>query len=68
MIRAAVSRSAVLCLALAGALAGVDARAAQLTFRWDYAASGAAGFVLYCGNPSGVYPTSVDVGNTDTVQ
>ena len=38
---------------------------AQVTFRWDYTASGAAGFMLYCG-PPGKYTTVVDVGNTDT--
>src|SRR4029453_17974613 len=40
--------------------------AAQVTLRWDYTASGAAGFVLYCGPSSGSYSTRIDVGNTDT--
>ena len=44
----------------------LDARAAPLTFRWDYATSGAAGFVLYCGPSSRTYATRVDVGNTET--
>jgi len=43
-----------------------DACAAQLTFQWDYTASGAAGFVFYCGPSSGNYLTRVDVGNTQT--
>ena len=43
-----------------------EAYAAQVTFRWDYGASGAAGFVLYCGSSSRNYPKRVDVGNTDT--
>ena len=43
-----------------------EANAAPVTFRWDYTASGAAGFVLYCGPSSKNYPTRVDVGNTDT--
>ena len=44
----------------------IVANAAQVTFRWDYAASGAAGFMLYCGPPGGSYTAIVDVGNTDT--
>jgi PKD repeat protein len=40
--------------------------AAEVTFRWDYAASGAAGFVLYCGQSSGSYSIREDVGNTTT--
>jgi len=43
-----------------------SARAAQVTLRWDYDASGAAGFVLYCGLSSRSYATRIDVGNTDT--
>jgi PKD repeat protein len=42
------------------------AHAAQLTFQWDYTASGAAGFVFYCGPTSGNYLTRIDVGNTET--
>ena len=34
--------------------------------RWDYDASGAAGFVLYCGLASRSYSTRIDVGNIDT--
>jgi hypothetical protein len=40
--------------------------AARVTFRWDYTASGAAGFMLYCGPLDGKHTTVVDVGNTDT--
>jgi PKD repeat protein len=43
-----------------------EANATQVSFRWDYVASGAAGFVLYCGPSSKNYPTRIDVGNTDT--
>jgi len=42
------------------------AHGAQVTFRWDYAASGASGFTLYCGLPGGQYTAIVDAGNTDT--
>ena len=63
-------RLAWLCIALTSLLASgwmqSDARAAQVTLRWDYSASGAAGFVLYCGLSSRNYPTRIDVGNTDT--
>jgi len=55
----------VLGLACA-ALAPVLSRAAQVTFRWDYTESGAAGFILYCGLASGRYTAIVDIGNTDT--
>lgn len=44
----------------------VSAHAGQVTFRWDYSASGAAGFKLYCGLSSGEYTIVVDAGNTDT--
>jgi hypothetical protein len=40
--------------------------AASVTLRWDYSASGAAGFMLYCGSSSRSYSTRIDVGNTDT--
>jgi PKD repeat protein len=42
------------------------ADAAQATLRWDYSASGASGFILYCGSVSGQYARRTDVGNTDT--
>lgn len=42
------------------------AQAAAVTLRWDYTASGAAGFVLYCGPASRSYSTRIDVGNTET--
>ena len=41
-----------------------EAFARPVTFTWDYSASGAAGFVLYCGPSSGNYTTRVDVLNT----
>jgi hypothetical protein len=37
-----------------------------VTLRWDYTASGAAGFVLYCGPASRNYRTRIDVGNADS--
>jgi PKD repeat protein len=55
---------AMLLASLVPGLAGT-VHAAQVTLRWDYAASGAAGFVLYCGPASRSYPIRVDVGNTD---
>lgn len=42
------------------------ANAAAVTLRWDYTASGAAGFMLYCGLATGRYTAIVDTGNTDT--
>ncbi len=63
-------RLAWLCITVASLLASVwmhsEVHAAQVTLRWDYGASGAAGFVLYCGPSSHNYPTRIDVGNTDT--
>jgi hypothetical protein len=41
------------------------AHAGQVTFRWDYTPSGAAGFKLYCGPTEGEYTLVVDAGNTD---
>ena len=43
-----------------------EAFARPVTFTWDYSASGAAGFMLYCGPSSGNYTTRVDVLNTVT--
>jgi hypothetical protein len=43
-----------------------QAIAGQVTLRWDYTASGAAGFVLYCGPASRNYRTRIDVGNAET--
>jgi hypothetical protein len=62
--RAACLISALLASA-ATALVPLQAQAATVTFRWDYGASGAAGFMLYCGNSSKNYSLRVDVGNTD---
>ena len=61
----AALRVAVAC-AVSSTLIPAVGHAAQVTFRWDYSASGAAGFVLYCGPSSGSYNTRVDVGNTET--
>jgi PKD repeat protein len=58
------SRQAVYLLLLA--LSSTATMAAPVTFRWDYTASGAAGFMLYCGSASRNYTTKVDVGNTDS--
>jgi PKD repeat protein len=57
---------ACLAVVLAMACAASSALAGPVTFRWDYTATGAAGFKLYCGASSRTYSTSVDVGNTDT--
>jgi len=56
----------VLIGALIVGLMRCEVHAAQVSLRWDYTASGAAGFVLYCGSSSRSYSTRVDVGNTDT--
>lgn len=51
-------------LVLVGTLLPVEARAAQVTFLWDYEDPRAAGFNLYCGPSSGFYDIRMDVGNT----
>jgi hypothetical protein len=57
-----VIRPAVfLFLGISSALA-LDARAAEVTFQWDYPQSGAAGFAFYCGDASRSYKTRADVG------
>src|SRR4051812_39391725 len=56
----------LMCASVLSAWIPVAARAAQATLSWSYTASGAAGFVLYCGTSSGSYSTRVDVGNTTT--
>ena len=66
VIRAALSRIAVVCLAVAGTLVHTLAHSAQVTFQWDYPAGTAAGFYLYCGTSSGVYGPKVDVGSVTT--
>jgi len=58
---AAVSLAVILCVPVrAGASAG------QLSFAWDYTASGAAGFALYCGSASGTYTLRFDAGDART--
>jgi hypothetical protein len=47
------------------ALLSCLAQAGQVSFRWDYTASGAAGFIVYCGPSSGAFSMAVDVGNAD---
>jgi hypothetical protein len=44
----------------------LQANAVPVQLRWDYSASGAAGFVLYCGPASRTYRTRIDIGNTET--
>ena len=53
-------------LAIACALLSCAAIAGQVSFRWDYTASGAAGFILYCGPAGGEFTLKVDAGNTET--
>lgn len=43
-----------------------EARAVDVRISWDYGASGASGFMLYCGPSSGKYLSPVDVGNTQS--
>ena len=57
---------AITCALIFAAVMPVEVKSAQATLAWDYTASGAAGFVLYCGSASGVYSTRIDVGNTTT--
>jgi PKD repeat protein len=64
-IRAAWLHCTFISLLISG-WAQHEAYAAQVTLRWDYHASGAAGFMLYCGNSSRTYSTRLDVGNTET--
>ena len=47
-------------------LDGPTAYAGQLSFAWDYSASGAAGFELYCGPASRAYTLRFDVGDAQT--
>ena len=67
-VRAAQTFSFItlVCAVIVSAWLPAQAGAAQATLRWDYAASGAAGFALYCGTASRSYPTRIDVGNTTT--
>jgi hypothetical protein len=53
-------------LALVLCVASVPcALAGSVSFRWDYTASGASGFMVYCGASSRSYTTRIDAGNTD---
>jgi PKD repeat protein len=63
---AASTSLSILALVISIGLFESAARAAQVTLRWDYDTSGAAGFVLYCGLTSRSYATRIDVGNTVT--
>ncbi len=54
------------CLSVLGAVLSLDVPAADVTFRWDYDAPGAAGFALYCGASSRAYSMRTEVGNTDS--
>jgi len=53
-----------LCVMASLYMASAQTYAGQASLQWDYTASGAAGFVLYCGTSSGNYTTRIDVGNT----
>jgi hypothetical protein len=53
-----------LCVMAILYMASAHTYAGQASLQWDYTASGAAGFVLYCGTSSGNYTTRIDVGNT----
>jgi len=44
----------------------MDVHAANVSLAWDYDASGAAGFALYCGISGNTYSRRIDVGNTTT--
>ena len=57
---------AAVCLAFLVGVPALDALPADVTVRWDYTESGAAGFALYCGWLPGSYDTRTDVGDTDT--
>jgi len=53
-----------LCVMASLYMASAQTYAGQASLQWDYTASGAAGFVLYCGTSSANYTTRIDVGNT----
>jgi|SRR5690242_6594686 len=40
------------------------ANSSEVPLIWDYDASGASGFALYCGTSTGAYTWRIDVGNT----
>jgi PKD repeat protein len=66
LAKAAFLSTALLVLTAVAAWQPSPADAAQVTLRWDYTASGASGFMLYCGASPGSYTSRVDAGNTDT--
>ncbi len=51
-----------------GALSGFAcvANSADITFGWDYPELAAYGYVLYCGDQSGIYSIRLDVGDART--
>src|SRR5512132_2344853 len=61
--RRTLSYVVFVCALACGAWTPMEARSAQAALSWDYTASGAAGFVLYCGSVSGAYSMRIDVGN-----
>jgi hypothetical protein len=65
--RAPMMRTAVVCLSAIFSVVAPEAYSADVIFRWDYSASGAAGFALYCGLASRSYTTRIDAGNTDAI-
>ena len=44
----------------------LSARAAPVSFAWDYGSSGEAGFAFYCGQSSGQYTSRFDAGASQT--
>ena len=68
-MRSTKINAGLLCLATATSIMSAvsgHAQAASFTVSWDFSASGAAGFALYCGTSSGSYATRYNVGNTTT--
>jgi hypothetical protein len=59
-------RTGLVFLSVWGGLVGFDVYAVDVALRWDYPASGAAGFALYCGPGPFYYLTRIDVGYADT--
>ena len=60
-------RRVMLGLLVLCSTASLDALPADVTFRWDYPQSEAAGYAFYCGVTSCVYTTRLDAGDRETV-
>jgi hypothetical protein len=54
------------CMLVVSSTLALDGYPADVTVRWDYTQSGAAGFALHCGSAANSYTSRTDVGNTDT--